>query len=206
MRRLCETLSLLFALTFASSQAHGLCGGPLNDTSFGRPLNFNDSQDADDIYIVEKYHFTPEVEALLAGPTQPVPFELHYTLKHIPNHSRALWAMARWQLENPRPPDVVYYTAECYFQRSLAFQPEESVTYQLYGLYEHKRGNFDAALLLYDSALKREPHNAEVYYNLGLLYVDLDDFEQARASAEKAYGLGYPLPGLQRKLERLGEW
>ena len=69
-----------------------------------------------------------------------------------------------------------------------------------------KRGNFDDALLLYDSALKREPHNAEVYYNLGLLYVDLDDFEQARASAEKAYGLGYPLPGLRRKLERLGEW
>jgi len=38
------------------------------------------------------------------------------------------------------------------------------------------------------------------------LYADLKNYPLAREEARQAYKLGYPLPGLRNKLEKLGEW
>jgi hypothetical protein len=45
-----------------------------------------------------------------------------------------------------------------------------------------------------------------VLYNLGLVLFDMKLYEDAKARAVAAYELGYPLPGLRRKLERIGKW
>jgi TPR repeat protein len=47
-------------------------------------------------------------------------------------------------------------------------------------------------------------NSPELYYNLGLLYLDMKDLRQAKEYADKAYGEGYPLPGLKNRLERAG--
>jgi tetratricopeptide (TPR) repeat protein len=44
----------------------------------------------------------------------------------------------------------------------------------------------------------------EIHYFLGLVLVDLKDYERAREHAARAYELGYPLPGLRDKLARAG--
>src|SRR5688500_20384658 len=78
--------SLSLALLAVSGAAHALCGGSLSDNNFRRPVDVNDPADKDKIYIVEKYHFTPEVAALIRGSTSKLPGDIHYTLRHIPNH------------------------------------------------------------------------------------------------------------------------
>ena len=53
-------------------------------------------------------------------------------------------------------------------------------------------------------AMSTDGHTA--HYNLGLLYVRKKDYDKARASADKAYGAGFPLPGLKNKLLEAGQW
>jgi len=47
---------------------------------------------------------------------------------------------------------------------------------------------------------------AEFHYNMGLLMVDVKDYESAKVHAQKAYSMGARFPGLQNKLKAVGEW
>jgi hypothetical protein len=48
------------------------------------------------------------------------------------------------------------------------------------------------------------PNSAEVHYNFGLLYVATGELDLAVEHANRAYGLGFPLPGLRRMLANAG--
>ncbi len=48
--------------------------------------------------------------------------------------------------------------------------------------------------------------NGNLYYNLGLSYFDLKDYEKALEYAHRAHSLGFQLPGLKNKLVRVGKW
>lgn len=56
-------------------------------------------------------------------------------------------------------------------------------------------------LLRFDKA-KKQP-SAEAEYFLGHTYFDLELYDDAKRHADKAYQLGYPLPGLRNKLRRV---
>lgn len=71
----------------------------------------------------------------------------------------------------------------------------------IFGIYLHRREMYDAALAQYDLSESVLPNNSEVIYNKGLLYFDMGQFDKAREYADKARELGYPLKGLQRKLD-----
>ncbi|MBK8750852.1 MAG: hypothetical protein IPL99_04020 [Candidatus Competibacteraceae bacterium] len=43
-------------------------------------------------------------------------------------------------------------------------------------------------------------------FGMGLLYFDLKQYGLAKQYAQKAYQLGYPLPGLRKKLASVGQW
>jgi tetratricopeptide (TPR) repeat protein len=47
-------------------------------------------------------------------------------------------------------------------------------------------------------------HAADLHYALGLTLLDLNDLAGATQAAERAYGLGYPLPGLRNRLQKAG--
>ena len=164
--------------------------------------------------IVERSHFTPEVEQLVRGSSHSDPnHDLDYTLRAFPNHYRALWAMSRYYL---RQLDVAGYEAlleserkhasptppECYFQRAAAFAPEDRMVSAIYGIYLHRRGKLDEALAQYHRAEEELPKNGELANNIGLLYLDRGEIEKAKEYAKKARALGYPLSGLQRKIDR----
>src|SRR5262249_11944310 len=145
-----------------------------------------------------------EVESLVKGSTAPLPMDIDYTLRQIPNHYRALSAIARWDLDHPRKPDAKYYTVECYFQRAFAFRPDDPMPYFMYGVYLHRKKSYDIALQYYRKANTLGMNNSEFDYNMGLLYLDMNDIKQAQAYADKAYSQGYPLAGLRNRLERAG--
>ena len=50
------------------------------------------------------------------------------------------------------------------------------------------------------------PNDANVHYNLGLVYFDLKDYGNSLKHAKIAYGLGFPLGGLRSMLESVHEW
>ena len=55
-----------------------------------------------------------------------------------------------------------------------------------------------------EQAAKLLPDNAEVNYNLGLIYFDRKDYQTSQSYAKRAYAGGFPLPGLRRKLAAAG--
>ena len=97
-------------------------------------------------------------------------------------------------------------SAECYFERAIMFRPDDGMVRMAYGVFRHRQGKKDLALDNYKEAVRLMPEASEPHYNIGLLYVELEEFELAREHARRAYELGYPLPGLRNALARLGEW
>jgi tetratricopeptide (TPR) repeat protein len=93
---------------------------------------------------------------------------------------------------------------ECYFERAFAFHPDDPNPYFIYAVYLHRQKDYAAALKEYEQAEMLGLDSAELYYNLGLLYLDMKDLKQAKTYADKAYDQGYPLPGLKNRLERAG--
>jgi len=169
--------------------------------------DYTDAGDREGLGVVEQFHFTPEVEKLVKGESGPLGGDIGYTLDHFPNHHRALSAMTRLALRDKnRKPHGARYTIDCYFQRAVGFRPKDAKVRALFGSYLLALGQADTALEQLEHAALLEPDNPTSHYNLGLLYLKKKDYDRARASADKAYGMGFPLPGLKNKLVDAGQW
>lgn len=188
----------------------GWCSNDLNINGFGRPLDYNSTNQHDQYNIhnnVERNHFTTDVEALIRGKSGALVLDITFTLRAIPNHYRALDAMARWQLKNPQPRESDgFYGADCFFERALLFKPQDPLLHMMYGIYLHKAGKFPEALERYKRSELLDPNFVELQYNLGLLHLELGNNDLAVEYAKKAYSQQYPLPGLRNLLEKKGLW
>lgn len=201
MIRYAAIAALLLSLYAGNVSAQVIPGcGSLNN-AYG-PFDYRDpTARASKLPIVEDYHFTPEVEALQSGNTGYLAMgDIDYTLRAFPNHPRALASMAKWALIGGRFPNPNIPSAECYFERALAFAADDPAVRVIYGSYLYKRHKPQAALEQYETALKISPQSPEINYDAGLLYVDLGDLTRAKHCAKIAYDGGYPLPGLRMKI------
>lgn len=158
--------------------------------------------------IVEGAHFLPFVENLTRGNTSTTPGgDIDYMLRASPNHHRALFAMMRLaKKEKTEKPRGSRYTIACWLDRAERFAPNDGVVKMLYGSYLLEKGRAEEARKKLEEALELAGDNANVYYNLGLVYFELKDYEKALANAHRAYQLGFQLPGLRNKLEKIGMW
>ncbi len=205
------TLFAAFLLVALSPlPALAMCGAPLAQNNFKRPIDYTDPADQD--YVknwVEQYHWTAGVENLTKGKSGPVQQDLAFILRQIPNHHRALNSMMNWQLTHPFPLDATeygMYRIDCYFDRALSFTPNDPVLYVLQAIYFHKTKKYEDAERSYQRALAMDEDLAEAHYDLGLLLFDMGKFPEAKAEAQKAYALSYPMPGLRNRLARAGKW
>ncbi|BCT69210.1 tetratricopeptide repeat protein [Nitrosospira sp. NRS527] len=156
---------------------------------------------------VEDYHFTPNVEKLISGNTGYIGGDLSYTLLLFPNHHRALAAMGKLALkEKTLKPSGSKYSVECFFDRAMRFKPTDGMVRMVYGNYLMKAGQIDKATEQLQIAAELQPENPTINYNLGLLYMQRKNYEQAKTYAKKAYELGFPLPGLKNQLIKAGKW
>lgn len=169
--------------------------------------DYNDPTDRKGLTVVEQFHFTPPVESLIKGASGPLGGDIGYTLDHFPNHHRALAAMMKLALrEKNRKPPGARHTIDCYFERATRFRPNDAKVRTLHGSYLLAIGRQDDALEQLEKAAALEPANPTAHYNLGLLYVQKQQYDKARASAHQAYSMGFPLPGLKNKLVAAGQW
>lgn len=196
--------AVIVALLLGASPAHAFdeCGELAN--AYG-PFDYRTSRDK--LAIVESLHFTPDVEALRRGSTTRVGGDIDYTLRASPNHPRALIAMANLgrSLNTEQPPGAKY-TLACYFDRALRFADNDPTVRLVYGTYLTRVGRQKDAIQQLQVALKLDEGNANIHYNLGLVYLDLKDYPKAREHAQRAYALGFALPGLRKRLEEAGQW
>jgi len=158
--------------------------------------------------LIENYHFTPKVAALKEGQsTTYIGADIAYTLRVFPNHPRALYAMAELARREKRPtPEKAGLSVECWFERAMRFRPDDGAVHIIYGIELLKDGRREQAVQQLERGLELLPDSGNAHYNVGLAYFDLGDYVSAREHAKKAKELGYTLPGLQRKLEKMGKW
>ena len=154
--------------------------------------------------IVEKHHFTRNVEFLVKGETGRLIGDIDYTLRAFPNHYKALDAVGRLELRDGL--DATLKPATCYFDRAIKFRPRDANTYVVYGIYLYKAGNNDAAIEKLLQAVKLAPNSSEANYNLGLILHAAGQSHRAAMYAAEARRLGFPLDGLIKKLKEAGYW
>lgn len=169
--------------------------------------DYYDPEQAQGLALVEAYHFGPAVEGLQRGQSASLGSDIAYTLEHFPNHPRALSAMARLALRlRKEQVPATRFSVECYFQRAIAFVPEDGAARALYGAYLLSLRRDKAALEQLESAVALQPGHAAAWYNLGLARVRQKSYPAALEAAHKAYGMGFPLPGLRQQLKAAHAW
>ena len=203
-----KTRSYITAIIILSAstslQAANYCGDL--KSSFG-PFDYTNNEDRANLEVVESFHFTQSVEQLTKGTTGTVGGDIAYTLATFPNHHRALMAFSKLALRDKKlRPEGARYSVECYFDRAIRFKPNDGIVRMIYGIYLSKSGNLGRAIEQLNEADRLQPENANINYNLGLLYMKKKDYQQAKIHAKKAYGLGFPLQGLKNMLSEVGHW
>lgn len=151
--------------------------------------------------VVEKHHWGLANQHLRGGNYRQAHKNLDHILRYIPNHPRALERYSKLAIERGKPGSALQY-----LDFAVRFSPDTVSTYIVYGIHRYRMKDYGKAAARFRQALDRAPDNAEAHYNLGLTLVELGAFAEAREHARKAYDLGYPLPGLKRRLERNGHW
>ncbi len=185
--------------------------GDVNDFVCGSLQNaygpFDYRSDKSKLPIVEMVHLTPDVLNLVRGKTGAIGGDLDYTLRAFPNHPHALMSMIRLgERSKSQHPAGAHYSVECYLQRAIRFRADDVMVKLIYATYLAKNGKSSAALDQLNAAVDLGEVNANLHYNIGLVYFDLKQFGKALEHAHVAYNLGFPLPGLRDKLKRAGKW
>lgn len=207
-RPFAQWLLIIVTLTASFSalaQGTALACGELK-SGYG-PFDYRTSR-GETLDVVERRHFTPEVEALIRGSSSiHIGQDLSYTLNAFPNHHRALMSMMRYgqKLKTPQPPDADY-SVECFFLRALRFRPDDITVRMMYATFLNANARAPEAMHELEQVEKGAADNFFTYYNMGLIYLDMREYEKALAMAHKAMALGFGRTGLRDKLMALGKW
>ncbi len=95
-----------------------------------------------------------------------------------------------------------YEEAEYFYNDAINLFPKYAPAYMAKSLIYRKLGDITKAIETLKEYLSVDRNgNSEIYYFMGLFSLEINDIENAKVYAEKAYKLGYPLPGLRDKLE-----
>ena len=156
---------------------------------------------------VEGAHFVPVVENLIRGNRGYLGGDLSYTLRASPNHHRALVSIMKWseKLKSLQLPDMPYQV-ECYFDRGIRYKADDHVVRLLYAQFLVSNSRPVDAVKQLDQVVKMAGDNGFTLYNVGLLYSDMKDFDQALVYAHKAMAKGFFRPELRKRLEQAGRW
>lgn len=196
---------LMAASWSATAQSNYSACGELG-TGYG-PFDYRTIR-GEKLDVVERYHFTPEVEAIVRGKSsKDIGADLGYTLHAFPNHHKALMSMMRLgeKLKTPQPPGAKY-SVQCYFLRALRFQPDDAVARMMYANYLSANDRATEAKHELEQVEKAAGDNPFTYYNLGLIYFDMKDYEKSLTHAHKAMALGFGRTALRDKLVKAEQW
>ncbi len=196
---------LLLAHPAAAAQDAPMVCAPVAIPGHYGPFDYVTERDR--LEIVERFHFTPRVEALVSGESGFLGGDLTYTLNASPNHHRALAAIMKWgaQTNSDKPPYLMF-SIDCYFDRAVRFRPQDVIVRALYGMYLAQAKRMPEALRQLEAASHFAEDNGLSHHNIGLTYFELGLFPQALSEAHLARKLGYEGQLLADKLKAAKQW
>lgn len=202
--RICAVLSCLLASWACAQQLDPECGNPF--VSAVGPFDYRIEQGANR-KIVEDYHFAPRVESLISGQSGSLGGDIDYTLRAFPNHHRALVSMMNLggRLKSERPVGS-QFSVECYFKRAITFRPDDHVARMLYAKYLSSTARKLEATRQLEYTTEQTKDNGFAQFNVGLLYMEMGEFEKALAQAHAAQRLGFEGSKLRERLMAAGKW
>jgi tetratricopeptide (TPR) repeat protein len=157
--------------------------------------------------VVETFHFPPASENLIKPTQGSFGGNFSYALIAFPNHHRALAALIRLSdREKTDKPRGSTFTTDCFFRRALRFAPDDTVARMLYVQYLISRQRRDDAVLHLNAVEEYAQDSPETLQNLGLLRMELGDFEAALKEAHKVMALGFNPRLLREQLVQKGRW
>lgn len=157
--------------------------------------------------LIEDYHFNRKVEMLRGGQSSTIGGDLKYTLNAIPNHPRALRTTADYfRRKHSQAALEMGMGINCWFERAVAYRPNDAIVRILYADELRKQGKRDEAQEHLRAAEQYAGDSATAHYNLGLLNLEFKNYERSVEHARRAYALGAPLPGLKDRLAQAGKW
>ena len=210
MRRI-SSLILLLLLSIPTAPLVAQIRG-FDNVQYGPYDYTNPEHIRDKLSVVERYHFNADIENLRASiDSSSIGGHLLYVIRSFPNHHRALISITKlWARggSSTRPPYGIDpdQTPDYLYTRAIDFAPQDGTVRLLYGIYLLDVGREADAIVLFDQAAELAPDTAEINYNLGLMYLRVNEREKADIHASKAYEQGYPLPGLRKKMISAGIW
>lgn len=207
----------LFASMVAQGQG-GFCG-PVPLPGAAGPYDYLD-QDPQNLWHIRDVnanhliHIKPD---LAGGRVNHALGQIHYILIRIPNHYEAFQWLGKIATKYPGreyDPDQIGAgeelafppTVECYYDRAFRYRPNDSNLRLLFAIHYHITDQLDKAIEQYKIAESMRENSPDIQYNLGLAYFDRKEYDLSAVHAQRAYALGYPLPGLRNKLQAVGEW
>jgi tetratricopeptide (TPR) repeat protein len=119
-----------------------------------------------------------------------------------PMYARMAVTLARIYNELNRP-----NKSKEYIEKAMALHPEYDGSYIYVAMVHRKNGHQSKALeVLKQGNEVVSGKSAAIHYFMGLIYFDNGKYVLAKDHAQQAYRLGYPLPGLKRKLIEVDHW
>jgi hypothetical protein len=205
LRAVFRCVLLVFVLVPNARADLADCGDPFVN-HFG-PFDYRTAS-TENKRLVENTHFKSDTEQLKPNSGTGYPAQdIGYTLSVFPNHPRALLAMSRLAIrEKAAKAERARFSVNCYFDRAIRFTPDDADVYMIYGAHLMKTGALNDAVAQLRKAVELNDASANAHYNLGLAYVELKDYDSALVHAQRAYALGFPLPGLRNVLQKAGKW
>ena len=206
-------VTLALSHPIASFAEYEACG-PIErkDGGYGPYDYTNPSDYRNKLPVVNLHHFNARVENLIGGFKEETPRpagDLSYVLFAFPNHHRALNSIVRlsWKENTPKPVGSKY-SIDCWFDRAIRWRPEDGTVRMIYGNYlsNTRVKRYKEAIPHYELAEQRLKNNPNLFYNMGLLYFNLKNYDRARGYARRAYAGGFPLSGLKDMLVKAGKW
>lgn len=188
-----------------AQQVPNACGPIQREAGGYGPFDYRTQRGS--LEIVERFHFTPKVEALLAGQSATIGGDLSYLMRTSPNHHRGLLAIMRFveRSRNPQPRDM-QYTIDCYFDRAIRFTPDDVIVRMLFARHLGSVKNIAAAKAQLEFATTLAGDNGLTHFNIGMTYFDLGLYPEALARAHAARLNGFPRPELETRLREKGQW
>lgn len=183
-------LAALLTTQAAVAQAtpQNICGPLTIPGQFG-PFDYRKHKDK--VALVEPYHFTPQVEALIKSINGKLGGDIAYTLQRLPNHHRALASLIRLgEREKRDKPDGEDWSVECRLERAMRFAPDDLIVRLLYADFLRRQKRPQDAEKLLDWVADQPDLPPLTLISIGIIYLDLEKVPRALEFAERACSQG----------------
>jgi tetratricopeptide (TPR) repeat protein len=152
---------------------------------------------------VKRNHLDPAMAAMRQGNySRGVKADLSFVMSSWPNYYPVLEALITYDLGGGKTYD--FPSTRCFLERARTIFPDDVKVRLLEGYYFWKKNDKDRAISSYEDALTLDPDASDAHYNLGLVYLEMKQYDKAREHAQAAYAAGYPLTGLKNRLAKAG--